>query len=49
MVLVVGVLWWVCQRYKKHRGRKIVGTANDKNPLGKFHSIFQVEGVWWES
>ncbi len=39
--VVVGVL----EVQKTTGGEKVVGTANDKIPLGKFHSIFQVEGV----
>ncbi len=39
--VVVGVL----EVQKTTGGEKIMGTANDKNPLGKFYSIFQVEGV----
>ena len=40
-----GVLVGVLGVQKTTVGEKIVGTANDKNPLGKFFSIFQVEGV----
>ncbi len=36
MGVVVGVLGV----QKTTVGEKVVGTANDKNPLGKFHSIF---------
>ncbi len=38
--VVVGVLGV----QKTTVGEKIVGTANDKNPLGKFHSVLSGRG-----